>query len=121
MLPAERRVHRREEFTATVRQGRRVHAPGLVLYLRSDDSGAPARAGFIVARPVGPAVRRNRVRRQLRHLIAPYLEHAPAGIAIVIRVTDGASRLTGAALADALAAALAKAGVSTPAADGEPR
>lgn len=38
---------------------------------------------------VGPAVVRNRVRRQLRHLLAPRLPALQAGSALVVRVVPG--------------------------------
>jgi ribonuclease P protein component len=102
VLPAERRVRRREDFTAAVRQGRRVGSPGLVVHVSSEAGDAPARAGFIVGRNVGNAVRRNRLRRQLRHVIAPRLASCPAGLLIVVRAAAPATRFTSAELAASL-------------------
>jgi ribonuclease P protein component len=99
VLPAERRVRRREDFTATVREGARIGAPGLVIHVRRDCGHAPARAGFIVGRAVGPAVRRNRVRRRLRHLIAPRLALLPAGTEVIVRATPVAATASGRELA----------------------
>jgi ribonuclease P protein component len=92
LLPPERRVRRREDFTATVRGGRRAGAGGLVVHLAfAPDLTAPdlhpARAGFIVGRSVGSAVIRNRLRRQLRHLLAPRLLALPAGTDVVVRAS----------------------------------
>lgn len=114
MLPAERRVRRREEFTSTVRAGRRVAASGLVMYLRTDASSGPARAGFIVGRAVGPAVRRNRLRRQLRHLVAPRLATLPDGTAVVLRVTPAAVGVTGRQLGATLDALIGRAMSAAP-------
>jgi ribonuclease P protein component len=91
VLPAERRVRRREDFTATVKHGRRAGASGLVVHATTDPGGLPARAGFIVGRGVGNAVTRNRLRRQLRHLIAPRLAASPAGLMIVVRANAAAT------------------------------
>jgi ribonuclease P protein component len=102
VLPAERRVRRREDFTATVRGGRRAGAPGLVLHRSDTGSDTPARAGFIIGRSVGPAVQRNRLRRRLRHLIAPRLEQLPAGTMVVIRANPSATELSGRELAATL-------------------
>jgi ribonuclease P protein component len=93
VLPAERRVRRREDFTATVRNGRRTGAPGLVLHVSNDGGSAPARAGFIVGRTVGPAVCRNRLRRRLRHLVAARLDHLSPGTVVIVRATAPAARL----------------------------
>jgi ribonuclease P protein component len=102
VLPAERRVRRRDDFTAVVRNGRRVGSPGLVLHLSNDHSSRPARAGFIVGRAVGPAVERNRLRRRLRHLIAPRLERLPVGTMVVVRATPSAATRSGRELAATL-------------------
>jgi ribonuclease P protein component len=102
VLPAERRVHRREDFTATVKQGRRVGSTGLVVHAMVDNGDRPARAGFIVGRAVGNAVTRNRLRRRLRHLIAPRLQAAPAGVVVVVRATAAAGSATPRQLATTL-------------------
>lgn len=50
-----------------------------------------ARAGTVVPKSVGSAVRRNRVRRQLRHLLAERLPSLPPGAAVVVRVAASPS------------------------------
>jgi ribonuclease P protein component len=95
MLPVERRVRRRNEFAAAVRDGRRASGPGVVIYLLRTPRPGLARAGFVVGRGVGPAVARNRLRRQLRHLLAPRLAALPDGIDVVVRALPG---LTGGSL-----------------------
>jgi ribonuclease P protein component len=109
VLPAERRVRRREDFTATVRRGRRVGATGLVVHVVADNGATPARAGFIVSRAVGSSVTRNRVRRQLRHLIAPHLAELPAGTDVVVRVMPAAAQRSGAELGETLDGLLTRA------------
>jgi len=69
---------------------------------------SPARAGFIVGRAVGPAVRRNRVRRQLRHLIAPHLDAFPAGTVVIVRATGAAGAMSGRELGAALTSLLGR-------------
>ncbi len=69
---------------------------------RGDDLGAPARAGFVVSRAVGPAVVRNQVKRRLRHLMRERLASVPAGWSVVVRALPSAA----AASRDHLAAAL---------------
>jgi ribonuclease P protein component len=51
---------------------------------------ARSRAGFIVSRAVGNAVKRNRVRRRLRHLAAAALPSAPFGVDVVVRALPAA-------------------------------
>jgi ribonuclease P protein component len=106
VLPAARRLRHRAEFADTVRQGRRAGSPGLVVHLWSDESMAPARAGFVVGKAVGPAVIRNRVRRRLRHLVAHRIERLPAGTLLVVRATPPAATASDAELGSALDRAL---------------
>lgn len=94
VLAAERRVHRPEDFTVAVREGRRAGGPGFVVHLHDTAATAPARAGFIVGKGVGASVVRNRIRRQLRHLLAARLEDFPAGSALVIRVLPAAAAMS---------------------------
>lgn len=69
------------------------------------DAGTPSRAGFIVSRAVGNAVRRNRVKRRLRHLAAAALPAAPFAVDVVVRALPPAA--TTKDLADDFGSALA--------------
>ncbi|HVT63909.1 MAG TPA: ribonuclease P protein component [Mycobacteriales bacterium] len=109
MLARSSRLHRRGEFRITTRQGRRVSAPGLVLHAQVDEAATGPRVGFVVSRPVGPAVTRNQVRRRLQHLIAARLEQLPSGARLVVRATPAAAGRSSAVLGAALDAALGKA------------
>jgi ribonuclease P protein component len=80
MLPAPARLRRKADFSAVLKYGRRTGRPSLVLAIRP--TGQPARAGFIVSKAVGNAVVRNRVKRRLRHLVAPRLADVQADIVI---------------------------------------
>nr|WP_245974331.1 ribonuclease P protein component [Thermomonospora umbrina] len=108
-------MRRRDEFTLTVRRGRRAGRPHVVVHLlrrndsaegatavpvsersaggaRSDVEGAGTpRAGFIVGRNVGNAVVRNKVRRRLRHLVARDLDRLPPGSLLVVRANPAAA------------------------------
>ena len=69
----------------------------------------PARAGFVVGRTVGGAVVRNRVRRQLRHLVRdrlPQLDELMPRAQLVVRALPPAATATSAQLAADLDAAL---------------
>ncbi|MDR1431264.1 MAG: ribonuclease P protein component [Propionibacteriaceae bacterium] len=108
MLPSGQRLRASRDFANTFRRGVKVTRPCLVLYALPRDSG-PARAGFAVSKAVGNAVVRNRVRRRLRHLIAPKLAQAPMPVDFVVRATPRAvAGDLGAALNAALASCYAK-------------
>ena len=53
--------------------------------------------GFVVAKSVGPAVTRNRVKRRLRHLMRERVSSLPGGSMLVIRALPSSA---GASYAD---------------------
>jgi len=124
VLPVASRLRRRPDFSAAMRQGRRVSRPRLVLHFALAETGGmaldpsastsprnpelPARAGFVVPRAVGGAVVRNRVRRQLRHLVAERIDTLPTGARLVVRVLPAAAGSTTAQLAGDLDSALSR-------------
>jgi ribonuclease P protein component len=92
MLPAAARMRRRAEFAEAVRRGCRAGKPLLAGHLLCrSDCAEPARVGFVVSRAVGPAVTRNRLRRQLRHLARGYLGRLPGGSLLVLRANPQAA------------------------------
>jgi ribonuclease P protein component len=112
VLAVGQRLRRRDEFTSAIRAGRRAARGGVVVHL-ADNSTRPAlsaRAGFVVPKAVGGAVVRNRVRRQLRHLIRDRLTDLPPGTDVVVRVLPAAVgrsyQQLGSDLTQALAVAL---------------
>jgi ribonuclease P protein component len=62
------RLRRRADFLAAG-HGTRASAQGFVLQARERTDSGPPRFGFTVARKVGNAVERNRVRRRLRAVV----------------------------------------------------
>jgi ribonuclease P protein component len=70
----------------------------VVVHERTDDDEAPARVGFVVARAVGNAVVRNRVKRRLRHLMAARLTMLPDGVSVVVRANPAAAAASSAEL-----------------------
>jgi len=93
-----------------MRRGRRAGRGRLVVHLADPDPGADqsVRAGFVVGRNVGGAVVRNRVRRQLQHLVADRLPTLPAGSRLVVRVLPPAAGSSSAELGTDLDAALTR-------------
>jgi ribonuclease P protein component len=102
MLPAAARMRHRDAFTQTVRAGRRAGRPLLTIHLLASEEIDGVRVGFIVSRKVGSAVVRNRVRRQLRHILRDRLDRissVTSGADVVVRVAPAAAGATSAALA----------------------
>jgi ribonuclease P protein component len=99
VLAKAARLRTADEFRTTVRRGVRCGRPTLVLHMLRTDN-PPSRAGFVVSKAVGNAVRRNRVKRQLRHLVAARLNQTPFAVDVVVRALPQHGRL-----ADDLAAA----------------
>ncbi|MDX6286139.1 MAG: ribonuclease protein component [Frankiales bacterium] len=114
MLPAAARLRNHRDFTAVVRSGARAGRSALTVHLAEggQSDGARARVGFVVGRSLGNAVARNRVRRQLRHIVRERLarldERAP-GSRLVIRALPPAATATSTELAAAFDAALDRA------------
>ena len=122
MLAAAARLRRREDFTATVRGGRRAGHGALVVHVSLDASTNPARetsrAGFVVSRAVGGAVVRNLVQRRLRHLMRTEIATLPPGTDVVVRALPAAATRSyeelGSDLSGALVAALRREGSPRP-------
>ncbi|MCU1693102.1 MAG: ribonuclease [Frankiales bacterium] len=112
MLPPERRLVRRTDFTEVVRRGRRAGRPLLTVHLvppPDEPTDVPARAGLVVSKAVGGSVVRSRVSRRLRHLLRDRLPALPDGTRVVVRAAPPAASADSAALGRDLDAALARA------------
>lgn len=118
MLPEAYRLRHRADFAKTVRSGRRIARPDLVVHVVSEAMsrtpreadrrsvgrrrpvhrrprpvvriGGP-RFGLIISKEVGTAVVRHRVARQLRHLCADLVCRLPVDTDVVIRALPGAA------------------------------
>jgi ribonuclease P protein component len=86
------RIHDRATFAALRRRGRRSRAGPLTLTWLPNDAGEPGppRLAYAVGRTVGSAVRRNRVRRRLRAVVAESAPRMAPG-AYLVAVSDPAS------------------------------
>ncbi|MFB9234636.1 ribonuclease P protein component [Plantactinospora siamensis] len=130
MLSAAHRLRRSTDFAAAIRNGRRAGRGSLVVHLHSPITAvdgqpqpqpepapaggaelisAPPRAGFVVSKAIGNAVRRNTVRRRLRHLVRDRISGVPAGATLVVRALPAAAEAPYHRLAADLDAALAAA------------
>ncbi|MBC7442446.1 MAG: ribonuclease P protein component [Ramlibacter sp.] len=108
MLAGANRITSGSDYKAVVRRGVRVVGPNLVTYLRRNPDGDPARFGFIVAKNVGDAVRRNRVRRRLKAASFELLSAVRPGTDVVIRALPSATHAEWSTLRTELAQALDK-------------
>ena len=101
-------VRTRAEFTALRTRGvRSRHRPVRVTYLAPTDGTDQVRVAFAIGRPVGTAVRRNRLRRRLRAALG---ELAPNAGTYLVGANADAAQLPYDTLRDQLAAALAEVG-----------
>ncbi|MFC6173302.1 ribonuclease P protein component [Subtercola frigoramans] len=93
MLARSARITTADDYRAAVRRGARFAAPSTVTYLRKGSQSTP-RFGFIVAKSVGVAVVRNRVRRRLKAICYGFAPTVVPGSEIVIRALPGAANCT---------------------------
>ncbi len=111
MLAKANRITSADDYRVIVRKGAKVAGAHTVSYLRSRESGADARFGFIVSKKVGGAVRRNLVRRRLKaacHEVLGDDQAAPgiAGVDVVVRALPSAAAADWAALRSEVFAAV---------------
>jgi len=97
------------DFRHTIRRGAKGVQPTLVTHV-VPGTGGPTSVGFVVSKAVGSAVDRNRVKRQLRHLMRDRIDELPEGSRVVVRALPAAHGARSATLAEHLDTALARAG-----------
>jgi ribonuclease P protein component len=113
VLAADHRLRDSDAFRRTVSSGRRAGGAALVVHLLDDVPGAGdagPRVGLVVGKAVGNAVVRNRVKRQLRHLVKDHLTHLPASSDLVVRALPPAAGMRGPELGAELARCLQRVG-----------
>ncbi|MHA3949110.1 ribonuclease P protein component [Cellulomonas bogoriensis] len=74
-----------QEFRATIRQGSRAGRDTLVVHCRAGTGRTGSHVGLVVARSVGNAVVRNRVKRRLRAVVLADIDALPTGSDVVVR------------------------------------
>lgn len=121
MLPAQHKLHRSGDFSATVRRGRRFGRRTIVLHYRDaagdggDDADAQIsrfggpRVGFVVSKAVGNSVVRHAVTRKLRHVVMDVLDDVPSTADMVIRALPASAAATSEELATDVRKAFARA------------
>jgi ribonuclease P protein component len=93
MLARENRLVTADDFRSTMKQGRKVGSDHLVIYLKRDEAAPHARFGFVVAKTVGGAVKRNLVKRRLRAISREALLPLEIKADVVVRALPGAAEI----------------------------
>lgn len=90
-MERRQRLSRSRDFDAVYRQGRSVSTRTLTLhwFSRDEDADGTARLGLAVPRAVGPAVARNRIKRQLRAVWSELGDEVPSGRDYVLAARPG--------------------------------
>ena len=83
MLPKVFRLKKKVEFQKVYKEGHSITTPILVLsFLKKQQPGTP-KIGFAVAKKVGTAVSRNKIKRQMREAVRPYISTIDSGYDII--------------------------------------
>ncbi|SLF16639.1 ribonuclease P [Mycobacteroides abscessus subsp. bolletii] len=106
VLAQQHRMRAKAQFSKTTRSGARSGRRNLVLYTVKTP-GETTSIGFIVSKSVGNAVTRNKTKRRLRELIAPFVSEQPNGYSLVIRALPAAAHADYPQLSNDLDSALA--------------
>lgn len=99
-------MRRSEDFALTIRGGVRVGRPSLVVHARRSADRDGTRVGLVVAKAVGGAVVRNRVRRRLRSVVVEHRDTLPGSTDVVVRALPAAADAPYAQLGSELLSAL---------------
>lgn len=97
MLAKTNRITAGADYRRLVRSGRRARGEVALAYGRSTRPDAPLRMGVIVARNVGKAVVRNRVRRRIK-AVGWSIARERSGLDVVVRALPSAARADFAAI-----------------------
>jgi ribonuclease P protein component len=94
----DRRLSNHGEFVRAQRSGRRVAAKHFTLLIARQPSSIsgprPPRIGLVVARKVGGAVQRNRIKRLCRECFRLWPDMLPQGVDLIVIARPGAHELS---------------------------
>jgi ribonuclease P protein component len=107
VLASSHRITRGDDYRRVVRRGKRRAAANTVTYITMNPNGGLPRFGFIVAKNVGNAVHRNRVRRRLKAAAYALVPTVAEGTDVVVRALPQASDASFSDLSAELARAMA--------------
>lgn len=91
VLAKAQRITSADDYKRVVRRGRRIAGVNCVTYQLMNPNGGAPRFGFIVAKTVGNAVVRNRVRRRLKAIAFDLARTLPDGAETVFRALPPAA------------------------------
>jgi ribonuclease P protein component len=106
VLTRENRLTSSQRFSRTARHGRRAGTRTVVVHLEIEVGLTQPQVGLVVSKAVGPAVKRNVVKRRLRHLARERISSLPGSAVLVVRALPGAGGASYAELAEDLDRAL---------------
>ncbi len=92
-FPKEDRVRRRAEYQRIFREGARFQTPHFRISILPNHL-PHRRLGITVAKKIGPAVQRNRLKRRIREFFRLNRAVLPEGSDVVITAKEGAPGLT---------------------------
>ena len=107
MLARENRLLKADDFRSTMKSGRKVASDHIVIYLKRDEAQLHTRFGFVVAKTVGGAVKRNLVKRRMREISRELLVEHSSGFNVVVRALPGCAELDWKNLREELRASVA--------------
>ena len=93
MLARENRLIKADEFRSTMKSAKKIGSDHLVTYLKRDETQSHTRFGFVVAKTVGGAVKRNLVKRRMREIARELIKENPSGFTVVVRALPGAAEI----------------------------
>ena len=89
----ELRLKSSKDFARVYSQGKSKANKYLVLYYLNQDSAEPTKVGFSIGKKIGSAVRRNKLKRQLKAIISEQIEAIKPGFLLVFIVRRSARDL----------------------------
>jgi ribonuclease P protein component len=110
VLAKANRLVRANDYRNAVRRGSRFSAMNAVVYIAMRDDALPVRFGFIVAKTVGGAVVRNRVRRRLKAIGYELTARIEPGTDVVIRALPASAQASWTILQNEILGLLARNG-----------
>lgn len=112
MLARKNRIVDGRDYRFVVRRGVRTVHPNTVSYVMTTNNHEAARFGFIIAKNVGIAVVRNRLRRRLKAACFELRENIEPGTDVVIRALPSAPVVQWKVLREEISLALFASGIT---------
>lgn len=109
----DEKLHSQKDFQRTLKKGRRLVHPALLIYTGSGgDSSRRRRMGLITSRKLGTAVKRNRIKRRLREIFRLNKHSLKPGTDLIFQPKAPAMLLDYAQLETIVLSQLKKAGLT---------